>query len=280
MDKILVCLKQVPDTKEIKIDPENHTLIREGVESVLNIYDEYAIEEALKLKKKYGFKVGVFTMGPPQAVEILKYGISVGADEAFLLTDKRLVGSDTWATSLAIVSLIKKIKYTNIFCGQESLDSGTGHIGPGIAELLNIPQINYAKKIVKVKSEKIQVLSTFNDGDAVIEVNLPVVISFLRKNKKNILKKLREPNLKKIKQYSLDDINLDEKSVGLEGSFTQVINIDIDDRFIEYLIVDNNLKAEDRLKYILSGGIEEKKNRKIIKNISKKDLLEISKIIR
>lgn len=280
MEKILVCLKQVPNTNEIKIDPENHTLIRERVDSILNPYDDYALEEALVLKRKYGIKVGILTMGPPQAIEILKYSLERGVDEAFLLTDRRLAGSDTWATALAIVSLIKKINYKNIFCGQESIDSGTGHIGPGIAELLNISQINYAKKIISLSSNKLKVLSKFDNCDAVLEVKLPVVISFLRKNKKIIQKKNKEVRLDHIKKYSLDDIGLNEKYAGLDGSFTQVINIDIDERFVGYMTVDNNLKADERIKVILNGGIIEKKDRKVIKDISRTALVELSNLIR
>lgn len=266
MEKILVCLKQVPNTNEVKIDPKTHTLIREGVESILNPYDEYALEEALVLKRKYGIKVATLTMGPPQAIEILKQSLERGADKAFLLTDKRLAGSDTWATALAIVSLIKKINYKNIFCGQESIDSGTGHIGSSIAELLNIPQINYAKKIISLSSDKLKILSKFDSCDAVLEVKLPAAVSFLRKNKKIVQKKNKEINLNNIKKYDLDDIGLDEEYVGLDGSLTQVIDIGIDERFIGYLTVDNKLKADERIKVILNGGITEKKERKIIKD--------------
>jgi len=280
MEEVLVCLKQVPNTNEIKIDSENHTLIREGVDSILNPYDDYALEEALALKRKYGIKVGTLSMGPPQAIEVLKYSLERGADEAFLLTDKRLAGSDTWATALAIVSLIKKINYKNIFCGQESIDSGTGHIGSSIAELLNIPHINYAKKIISLSSNKLKVLSKFDNCDAVLEVKSPLAVSFLRKSKKIIQKKNIEVRLDHIKKYNLDDIGLNEKYAGLDGSFTQVINIDIDERFVGYMTVDNNLKADERIRIILSGGITEKKDRKVIKDLSMAALVELSNLIR
>ena len=279
MEKVLVCLKQVPDTNRVQIDPVNHTLIREGVDSILNLYDDYALEEALILKRKYGIRVGTMTMGPPQAIEVLKYSLERGSDEAFLLTDKRLAGSDTWATALAIVSLIKKINYKNIFCGQESIDSGTGHIGSSIAELLNIPQINYAKKIISLSANKLKVLSKFDNCDVVLEVKFPCVISFLKKNKKIIKKKNIEINLNNIKNYNLDNIGLSAKHVGLDGSFTQVTNIDIDDRFVGYVNVDNNLKASERVRVILNGGIFEKKGCKVIKDISKAAISELSDLI-
>ena len=280
MEKVLVCLKQVPNTKEVRIDPENRTLVREGIDSVLNPYDDYALEEALILKRKYGIKVGTLTMGPPQAIEVLKYSIRRGADEAFLLTDKGLVGSDTLATSLAIVALVKKINYENIFCGQGSIDSGTGPIGSSIAELLNIPQVNYAKKIMDLNSHKLKVLSKFDDCDAVLEVKLPAVISFLKKEEELVKKEDKKVQPDSIKKYSLNDIGLDPEYVGLDGSATRVVKIDIDERFIGYIKVDNNLKADERIRVLLNGGIEEKKDRRIIKVLSKQAINELSTLIR
>ncbi|NQT65978.1 MAG: electron transfer flavoprotein subunit beta/FixA family protein [Actinobacteria bacterium] len=280
MDKILVCLKQVPNTNNVKIDPENHTLIREGEDSILNPYDDYALEEALVLKRIYGTKVATMTMGPPQAIDILKYSIRRGADEAFLLTDIRLAGSDTLATALAVVALIKKINYKNIFCGQESVDSGTGHIGSSIAELLGIPQINYTKKIMEISSGKIKVLAKFDRNDAVIEAELPVVISFLKKDKRITQVKNKEINTGIIKKYNLNDIDLNPEYVGLDGSATRVVNIDIDERFVEYVTVDINLKANERIKVILNGGITVKKDRKIIKDLSKSAITELAGLIK
>lgn len=280
MEKIIVCLKQVPNTNEVSIDPKNHTLIREGVDSILNPYDDYALEEALILKRKYNIKVYTLTMGPPQAIEILKYSLERGADEALLLTDLRLAGSDTWATALAIVSLIKKIDYKLIFCGQESLDSGTGHIGSSIAELLDIPQVNYAKKIIGFSSDKLKILSKFDSCDAVLEIKTPLVISFLRKKKKIIQKNNKEVNLNNIKKYNLDDIGLNATNVGLDGSFTQVVNIDIDERFLGYLKVNSNLRADERIKIILNGGITQKKDRKVIRDLSRSAIAELSGLIR
>ena len=278
-DKVLVCLKQVPNTQDVKIDPITRTLIREGVENILNPYDDYALEEALLLKRKYNIKVGILTMGPPQSEDILKYGLQRGADEAFLLSDVKLSGSDTLATSLAIVALIKKVDYKIIFCGQESIDSGTGHIGVGIAELLSIPQVNYVKKILGVINDRIKVLSKFDNGDALLDVRLPAVISFLKSNKKIPKKKNRETNLKKIKKYNLEDIGLNSDYIGLDGSATRVINLEIDDRFIEYIVVDSKLTASERIKFILDGGITVKNNRKIVKELSEVTIKEIVGLI-
>ena len=280
MDKILVCLKQVPNTNNVKIDPVNHTLIREGQDSILNPYDDYALEEALILKKKYGIKVATVTMGPPQAIDILKYSLERGADEAFLLTDASLAGSDTLATALAMSALIKKIDYKNIFCGQESIDSGTGHIGSSIAELLGIPQVNYARKIIQVSPDKIKVLAKFDGCDAILELKFPFVISFLKKDKKIALKKGIKVNTDHIKKYSLSDIGLDSECVGLDSSATRVVNIDIDERFVEYVTVDSSLPANERIRVILNGGITAKKDRKIIKDLSKSAITELVGLIK
>ncbi len=280
MEKILVCLKQVPNTRDVRIDPENHTLVREGVDSIINPFDDYALEEALQLKRKHGVKVGTMTMGPPQAEEVLEYSLARGADEAFLFTDKRLAGSDTWATAIAIVSLIRKTGYENVFCGQESIDSGTGHMGASIAELLNLPQVNYAKKIIGLKKDKLRVLTKFDKADAVLEVVTPAVVSFLKKEEEIRFKADKKADRKKIRKMSMDDLKLDPKYVGLDGSFTQVINIDIDERFVGYVTVDNDLSADERILYIANGGIEENKDRKIIRDLDKDAFEEIAGLIK
>lgn len=278
--KILVCLKQVPNTKDVKINPDTHALIREGMESILNPYDNYALGEALALKRKFQIKIETMTMGPPQAIEILKYSLYRGVDEAFLLSDKRLAGSDTWATAKAISALIERINYDVIFCGQESIDSGTGHIGISIAELLNIPQVNYVKKILNFNLDKIRVISKFDDCDAVIEAKAPVVLSFLKKDQNIHFEKGKNINLSNIKQFNINDLGLKAEEVGLDGSFTQVISIDIDDRFIGYQVISSNLKADKRIKLMMCSGIEEKEDRKIIKDLSKSSLEEVARLIK
>ncbi|MBI9099357.1 MAG: electron transfer flavoprotein subunit beta/FixA family protein [Spirochaetaceae bacterium] len=275
MEKVLVCLKQVPNTKDIKIDPENHTLIRENVESVINPCDDYALEQALKLKRKYGIKVATMTMGPPQAESILEYSLRRGADESFLLSDTRLAGSDTWATSIAIAALIKKTGYKSVFCGQESVDSGTGHIGASIAELLNIPLINYTREIETLENGKLQILAKYDTADALMEVVTPLVISFLKQDRE--LTPLIEEiaDREKIWKMSIDDLKLDPAYVGLDGSFTEVVNIDVDERFTGYVTVDRNMTADKRILFISNGGITEKKERKVIRELNNKTIEDI-----
>jgi electron transfer flavoprotein beta subunit len=280
MEKILVCLKQVPNTKDVKINPENHTLVREGVDSILNPHDDCALEQALELKRKYGVEVGTMTMGPPQARDILEYSLRRGADEAFIFTDRRLAGSDTWATAIAVVSLIKKIGYDTVFCGQESIDSGTGHIGASIAELLSIPQVNYAENVVSYNDNKLQVKAKFDKSDALLEVVTPAVVSFMKKDLEVSLKDADAVDKSKIHEMSLEDLNLDPEMVGLDGSFTQVVNIDIDERFVGYVMVDSSLSADERIIYITTGGIEENENRKVIKDLNDETIEEIAGLIR
>jgi electron transfer flavoprotein beta subunit len=280
MEKILVCLKQVPNTRDVRIDPENHTLIREDVDSIINPFDDYALEQALLLKKKNGAQVATMTMGPPQAEEILEYSLKRGADEAFILSDRRLAGSDTWATAIAIAALIKKTDYRTVFCGQESIDSGTGHIGASIAELLNLPQLNYAKHVTKAKKNSLEVLTKFDSADAIMEIALPSVISFLKSENQIVVDCAAKIDRKNIHSLSMDDLGLDSEHVGLDGSFTQVVDIDVDERFVGYINVENSLSADNRILFISNGGITENKNVRMIRELNEEALDEIASVIR
>jgi electron transfer flavoprotein beta subunit len=275
---IIVCVKQVPNTSNVSLDPKHHTLIREGIDNILNPHDEIAIHTALECKKKYGFRTAVVTMGPPQAKSILVDCLRMGVDEAYLLTDGGLAGSDTLATSRALSALIKKIGYVNIFCGQESIDSSTGHIGPSLAELLGLPQIIYAEKILQVKDNKIRVRVESIEGYKLIEAQLPVLISF-NKSPKKIIFKHDEIDETKIKQFSLGDLPLDKKLLGVAGSPTWVTDISIDESVLNFLRVDSRLSAEERIRLILTGGIEENKERVILRGHSKAVLDKLIKTI-
>ena len=148
---IIVCIKQVPDTTEVKINPETSTLIREGVPSIVNPFDMYAIEEGLRLKEQFGGKVTVISMGPPQAREALKEAVAMGADEAILLSDRAFAGSDTWATAYTLSQAISKLgAFDVILCGKQAIDGDTGQVGPGIARQLSISQLTYVFKIRKL----------------------------------------------------------------------------------------------------------------------------------
>ena len=190
---IIVCIKQVPNTTQVRINPETNTLIREGVESVINPFDMYAIEEAIRLKEKLGGKVTVVTMGPPQAEIALREAISLGCDEAVLITDRQFAGSDTWATSYVVSQAIKKIgKYDLILCGKQASDGDTAQVGPGISTFLDIPQVTYVKKIEEIKPEEnARVERMTEEGFDIIETPLPCLLT--------VVKEINEPRLPSLK---------------------------------------------------------------------------------
>ncbi|MBC8415719.1 MAG: electron transfer flavoprotein subunit beta/FixA family protein [Candidatus Cloacimonetes bacterium] len=226
---IIVCIKQVPDTTEIKIDPETNTLIREGVESIINPFDLYAIEEAIRLKEQYGGKITAISMGPPQVEKALREAVAIGIDEILLLTDRKFAGADTWATSLTLSEAVKKLSnYDLILFGQQAIDGDTAQVGPGVATHLDIPQTAFVKKIESVKNNKIIVQRLMEDGYDRIEMTLPAAITVVKEINIPRLPSLRgKRNAKKmeLKTWSANDLQLDEDNIGLNGSPTQVIKI-------------------------------------------------------
>ncbi len=225
---IIVCVKQVPDTSEIKINPETNTLMREGVPSIINPFDLHAIEAAIQIKEQTGGKVTVLTMGPPQAETSLRESIAMGADEAVLLSDRAFAGSDTWATSYTLAKAIEKLGADIIFCGKQAIDGDTAQVGPETAEFLNMPHISYIKKIEDVTDSSIKVQRMMDEGYDVVESSLPVLLTVVKE-----LNQPRMPSLKgkmaakkaQITTMGMADIGADENSLGLKGSPTQVRNI-------------------------------------------------------
>jgi electron transfer flavoprotein beta subunit len=226
---IVVCIKQVPDTTDVKIDPKTNTLIREGVESIMNPFDRYAVEEALRLKEKHEGKVTVVTMGPPQAESILREAISMGADEGALLSDRAFAGSDTWATSYTLSNGIKALgKFDLIICGKQAADGDTAQVGPGIAVHLNIPQLTYVKKVEKLESNTITVERLIEEGYEVIEAKLPCLMTVVKEiNEPRIpsLKGMMKSKKAEIKTLSAADLDVKAEYLGLDGSPTQVVKI-------------------------------------------------------
>ena len=226
--KIVVCIKQVPDTAEVKINKETGTLMREGVPSIINPYDTHALEAAVQLKESHGATVTVVTMGPPQAEDALRECIALGADEAVLLTDRAFAGSDTWATSYALSSAMRKLSPDLIICGKQAIDGDTAQVGPGMAEMLDIPHVAYVKKIMEVTDSKIQVQRLMDDGYDRVEAELPALLT--------VVKEINSPRLPGMKgkmrakkaevtTWSAADIGAEPAKVGLTGSPTQVKNI-------------------------------------------------------
>lgn len=231
--EIIVCIKQVPDISEIakvKTDPETGTIIREGVPSVVNPFDEFAVEEAVRTKEymEEDVNVTVITMGPPQAEEALRKCLSMGADNAILLSDREFAGGDTLATGYVLAMAIKKIgEYNLIFCGQQATDGDTAQVGPSIAENLHIPQITYINKL-EVEKKKVVAHREIEGGEEVIQCRMPVLMT--------AMKGLNEPRIPKYKAitkaldkeivvWNAADLDLEMDRVGLSGSPTNVVKV-------------------------------------------------------
>lgn len=226
---IIVCIKQVPNTTDVKIDPVKNTLIREGVESVINPFDTYAIEEAVRLKERFGGKVTVITMGPPQAESALREAISLGCDEGILVSDRKFAGSDTWATSYTLSCAIKRIgAFDVILCGKQASDGDTAQVGPGISTHLDIPQVTYVKKIEEIKDNKARVERMTEEGYDIVESPIPCLFTVVKEiNTPRLpsLKGMMRSKSAKILQWTAADINADPKKLGLDGSPTRVVKI-------------------------------------------------------
>ena len=228
---VIVCIKQVPETTEVKINPETNTLIREGVASIINPFDMYAIEEGIRLREAKGGKVTVITMGPPQAEAALRQTVAMGVDDAILVSDRAFAGSDTLATSYTLACAIRKLMdYDLILCGKQASDGDTAQVGPGIAQQLGIPFVTYVKKIeeVDLENKRLRVEKLIDEGYETRELSLPALLT--------VVKEINEPRLEslrgKIKAKSFQipvwkaaDIQANQERLGLNGSPTQVVKI-------------------------------------------------------
>lgn len=226
---IVVCIKQVPDTTEIRIDPTTNTLIREGVESIINPFDLYALEEAIRLKEQHGGKITALSMGPPQVEVALRESVAMGVDEIILLTDRKFAGADTWATSLTLASAIKKMADVDlIFFGQQAIDGDTAQVGPGVAAHLKLPQVGFVRKIESIENGRVVAQRLMEDGYDRVDMPMPAVITVVKAINIPRLPSLRgKRNAKKVAltSWTAADLDLDEKNIGLNGSPTQVVKI-------------------------------------------------------
>jgi electron transfer flavoprotein beta subunit len=232
---IVACIKQVPDTKIIKMNPKTNTMDRRTAPAILNPYDTHAVEEAVRLRDRYGGSVSVLSMGPPPAVQAIKKCIEIGADEGYLITDRRFAGADTLATSYALKKALDKISKINpvdlIICGKMSIDGDTGQVGPGIARRLDIPPLTSVEKIVEVNQEEgfVIIHRKIEDGYEIVKSTLPCLFS--------VEKTINEvpyspfPNMLKAAKYqphiwSVDDLeDVDITQLGLKGSPTIVSKV-------------------------------------------------------
>jgi len=231
---IVVCIKQVPGTTQVKINPETGTLIRDGVEAVVNPFDEYAIEEALRIKERIGGTVKVISMGPPQAEAALKSAISMGADEGYLVSDRAFAGSDTWATSYTLSKGIQALGETHlIICGKQAIDGDTAQVGPGIAEMLGIPYIAWVRKVEEVTDKTIRVERLMEHGYDVVEMPLPGLITVVKEINTPRLASLKGKMRAKSAQIKILDaqtLKTDKSKTGLTGSPTQVLRSFVPER--------------------------------------------------
>lgn len=228
---IVVCVKQVPDSREIRIDPKTNTLIRQGVPAIVNFYDLHGLEEALRLKERYGGRITVVCMGPPPAEKALKQCISLGADDAVLVTDRAFAGADTLATSYVLAETIKKVGETwgpvdIVFTGKQTLDGDTGQVGPGIACRLDLEQLTYVGKVVGIQGRRITVHRLLEDGVEVVETEMPVLITALKELNK--VRRAPMPGMLRAARFKAtvwttnDFPQLDRNKIGLKGSPTIV----------------------------------------------------------
>ncbi len=225
---IIVSIKQVPDTTEVRIDPETGTLVREGVPSIINPFDENAIEAALQLVEKHGGKVTVLTMGPPQAEQALREAIAMGADEGILVCDRAFAGSDTLATSYTLARAVRKIgDFDLILCGKQAFDGDTAQVGPGLAEHLGLPQVTYAIGL-EVEGKKLQAKRLLEDRYEMVEARLPALVT--------VVKQINEPRhaglrgvmkarKAEIVKWTAADLEADVTRCGLNGSPTNVLRV-------------------------------------------------------
>ena len=223
--KIVVCIKQVPDTTEIKINPVTGTLIREGVPSIINPDDKAGLEEALRLKDKYNAHVTVITMGPPQADSALREAYAMGADRAILLTDRKFAGADTLATSHALAGALRQLEFDLLITGRQAIDGDTAQVGPQIAEHLDLPQVSYMQNLKFDGKKTFTVKRATEDGYQMLEVDAPCVVTVLasaNKPRYMSVKGIVEAHGKEVETWGFEQISVDEAKLGLKGSPTRV----------------------------------------------------------
>ncbi len=227
--KILVCVKQVPDAKDVRLDPKTNTLAREGVEAIMNPYDRHALEEAVAIKEQLGGKVTVITMGPPQAETVLREAIACGADEAVLVSDRAFAGADTWATAYTLAKAVETLGgFDLILCGKQAIDGDTAQVGPGLARRLRLPYAACIQKTRQVTADAIEVERMMDDGFDVLRLPLPALLTVVKDiNEPRVasLKGKMKAKKAEIQHFSANYIGADPQCIGLSGSPTKVVRV-------------------------------------------------------
>ncbi|MDP6048814.1 MAG: electron transfer flavoprotein subunit beta/FixA family protein [Candidatus Bathyarchaeota archaeon] len=257
---IIVCIKQVPETMEVDFDKELGRLKREGVASVVNPFDEYAIEEGIRLKEKFGGTVRVLSMGPPQAESALRSAIAMGADEAYLATDMAFAGADTWATSYTLgLSIECMAPYDLVICGLKTIDGDTGQVGPELAHCLGIPHVCYVNEILKIDGGNIRLKRVLDDRIEILGASLPIVVSVSKSINQPRLATLRgrlKAKKAEIQILTSNDLEADPLKLGLKGSPTRVTKISTPARLTAGKIVDGS--PEELAKSVFQKLVEYK----------------------
>jgi electron transfer flavoprotein beta subunit len=224
--KIIVCVKQVPDTTEVRLDPVTGTLLREGIPSIINPDDKAGLEAALRLKDRYEAHVTVLTMGPPQADLALREALAMGADAAILLTDRAFGGADTWATSSTLASALSALEYDLIITGRQAIDGDTAQVGPQIAEHLGIPNISYAEEL-RIEGNTVVVRRQYEDRIHLLRAKMPCLVTALSElneprymTPRGIFEAFRD---RTVKILTRADLAIDDGNIGLKGSPTRVM---------------------------------------------------------
>ncbi len=226
---IVVPIKQVPETTEVQFDEETGRLIREGVAAIVNPFDEYAIEEALRIREKHGGTVKAITMGPPWAADALRDAIAMGADEGWLATDRAFAGADTWATSLTLARCIEHMGAPDlIICGLKTTDGDTGQTGPEMAEHLDMPHVCYVSEITEIGGGKVTLKRNMDEGVETLEAPMPLLVTVGKDINQPRLATLRgrlKAKKAEIKEITNEDLKMPPDEVGLDGSFTRVVKV-------------------------------------------------------
>ncbi len=234
--KIVVCIKQVPDTAEVKINPETNTLIREGVPAIINPYDMHGLEEALRLKERFGGSVIALCMGPPSAAEQLKEAIGMGVDEAILLSDRSFAGADTLATAYTLARAVEKIGSVSlVLCGKQAIDGDTAQVGPEIAENLDWPHLTSVSKVNDIDGESIIAERMTDEGYERLQLTLPALLTVTREINEPRLPALRGMMRAKkadIPVWGPEELQADPLKIGLKGSPTQVCKTFVPDHHV------------------------------------------------
>lgn len=245
---IIVCLKQVPGSTEVKIDPKTNTLIRQGIKGIINPLDAYALEEGVRLKERYGGEVTVISMGPPQTMETLREAISLGADKVVLLSDSAFAGADTLATALTLAAAIKKLgAYDVVICGRQTIDGDTGQVGPELAEMLGVAFVAYVSKVEEAAGGSLRVQRMIEEGHEVMEASLPALITVVKEINVPRLPSLRGIAKSKsavIPVWGAKELGVDPDTVGLAGSATRVVKVFTPQRVSKGEVLKGDIAAQ------------------------------------